>query len=119
MQEKLDLEKFAKLLRAERQRLEVEHHARVQESTDLGSELADYDNHPADAASDTYERTKEYALEENFREMVEQIDEALRKIGDGTYGKCDRCGEAITLNRLKAIPYATLCIVCQEKLEGR
>jgi len=118
MTKKLDVEKFRKLLLKERERLELELRAAT---ADAGShlELSDYDNHPADAASETYERTKDYALEENFREIIERIDEALRKVDDQTYGTCDRCGDPINPERLKAIPYATLCIGCQETVERR
>ncbi|MCX8053807.1 MAG: TraR/DksA C4-type zinc finger protein, partial [Armatimonadetes bacterium] len=90
-----------------------------QEDVESGLELSDYDNHPADAASETFERTRNYALDENFREILEAIDEALRKIEDGTYGICDRCSQPINIERLKAIPYATLCIQCQETIERR
>lgn len=119
MAEKLDVEKFRKTLLRERERLERERHAGAQADGGPGAELSDYDNHPADAASETYERTKNYALDENYRDMIERIDEALRKINGGTYGLCDRCGEPINIERLKAIPYATLCIDCQESLERR
>lgn len=119
MNKKLDLGKFRKLLLAERERILQEHRAVAAGNSTAGYELADYDNHPADAASDTYERTKDYAIEENFREIVERIDEALRKIEDESYGVCDRCGEPIHPDRLRAIPYATMCIDCQEIIERR
>jgi len=119
MGKKLDVDKFRKLLQKERDRLVRERHATVQEEVESGLELSDYDNHPADAASETFERTKNYALDENFREIIESIDEALRKIEDGTYGTCDRCSRSINLERLRAIPYATLCIQCQETIERR
>ena len=119
MTQKLDVDKFRKMLLDERKRLEKELHANAETEADRGSELSDYDNHPADAASETYERTKRYALDENFREIIERIDDALRKIEQHSYGLCDRCGEPINVERLKAIPYATLCIECQETLETR
>ena len=120
MTSKLDLEKFKKLLLAERERLESERRTKAEEEAELVEELADYDDHhPADAASETYERTKDHAIDENFREMVEQIDSALRKIEDGSYGLCDRCGDPINRERLSAIPSATLCIECQETIERR
>jgi DnaK suppressor protein len=118
MNKKLDLDKYKRLLLEERERLEHERRVKAEEDAQLVEELADYDDHhPADAASETYERTKDYAIDENFREMVDQIDEALRKIDDGTYGLCDRCGEPINRERLKAIPYATMCIGCQGTIE--
>lgn len=119
MAKKLDTEKYRKMLLDERKRLERERHANTLDEADRGSELSNYDNHPADAASETYERTKNHALDENFREIMERIDDALRKIDGDSYGLCDRCGEPINPERLKAIPYATLCIECQEILERR
>lgn len=119
MKKELDVGKFRKLLENERNRLVRERHVTSQEEVESGLELSDYDNHPADAASETFERTKNYALDENFKEIIESIDEALRKIEDGTYGICDRCSAPINAERLKAIPYATLCIHCQETIERR
>lgn len=120
MSKSLDLQKYRKLLLAEKQRLEEEHHAATRDIAERGGDLSDYDDHhPADAASETFERTKDYALDENYRDMLERIAEALRKIDDGTYGICDRCGAPISPERLKAIPYATLCIECQEIMERR
>lgn len=117
MSGKLDLEKFRKALLRERQRLIKERHGNAADESGRSPELSDYDNHPADAASETYERTKNYAIDEAFKEMIERIDEALRKIDAGTYGLCDRCGRQISPERLKAIPSATFCIACQEQLE--
>lgn len=119
MATKLEVEKYKKALMAEKSRLERERHIKAQEEAEAGAELSDYDNHPADSASETYERTKNFALGENFREIIDRIEDALRKIEDGSYGQCDRCGEQIHVDRLKAIPYATFCIKCQESLERR
>lgn len=115
----LDTEKFRKLLTRERERLQQERRAAYEDGAADVGEMADYDNHPADAASETFERTKGHALDENYREIIERIDEALRKIDSGTYGVCDRCGEPIKPERLRAIPYATMCIDCQEIIERR
>lgn len=117
--EKLDLKKFRKMLLAERERLESQRRINIEDEANRLDELSDYDNHPADTASDTYERTKDFALDENFKELIDQIDEALRKIEDGSYGICDRCRIPINVERLRAIPYATFCIQCQEALERR
>ncbi|HHJ14192.1 MAG TPA: TraR/DksA family transcriptional regulator [Gammaproteobacteria bacterium] len=54
------------------------------------------------------------ALDEEARRTVQQIDQALARIRAGTYGLCERCGEPIGEERLKAIPYASLCIDCAE-----
>jgi DnaK suppressor protein len=51
------------------------------------------------------------------RETLLKIDEALRKIDEGTYGKCEDCGEDISVERLKILPFAIYCVECQEKKE--
>ncbi|OGW38777.1 MAG: hypothetical protein A2Y97_01050 [Nitrospirae bacterium RBG_13_39_12] len=51
------------------------------------------------------------------RENLHKIDEALRKLEEGTYGKCEDCGEEISQERLKIIPFAIYCIDCKEKRE--
>ena len=51
------------------------------------------------------------------RKLLYDIDEAVRKIGEGTYGICEECGEEITEKRLLVLPTATLCIDCQEQKE--
>lgn len=118
VEKKLDFEKYRKLLLAEQERLRLEHRVATADLAEHAGDLADYDDHdPADAASETYERTKDYALDENYRGMLDCIAEALRKIDDGSYGLCDRCDTPINPDRLRAIPYATLCIDCQEKVE--
>jgi len=52
------------------------------------------------------------ALDDEAREVIAKIDSALQSIEQGTYGKCTSCGEAIAENRLSAVPYADLCMVC-------
>jgi len=51
------------------------------------------------------------------RETLQKIDEALRKLNEGTYGLCEECGEPINEGRLKVMPFAIYCIDCQERLE--
>ena len=51
------------------------------------------------------------------RETLLKIDEALRKIDEGTYGKCEDCGEDISMERLKVLPFAIYCVDCQERRE--
>ena len=68
------------------------------------------DNHLADTASETYERELDEGLEEDAREQLHQIEKALKRIEDGTYGTCEICGKEIPLDRLEAVPWTTLCI---------
>ena len=76
------------------------------------------DPNPADQARESHDRELDESLEENAEQLVHEIDVALRRIGDGTYGTCARCGEPIPEERLEAVPYATLCLGCR-RLEER
>jgi RNA polymerase-binding transcription factor DksA len=73
--------------------------------------------HPADVASDLYAREELVAEEVALALQLEQIEDALRGIADGRYGKCVECGGAISVERLAARPQATRCITCQRKLD--
>ncbi len=77
------------------------------------SELSLYDNHPGDVGSEVFERSKDFALRENAMMMIGAVEDALRKLENGTYGQCDLCGREIPPQRLQAVPYATLCIRCK------
>jgi DnaK suppressor protein len=59
------------------------------------------------------ERERDLALSAQARAAIEQIDVAIGKIHDGTYGRCENCGTAIPKERLKALPYAALCVKCK------
>ena len=73
----------------------------------------------ADRASAETERSLELRTRDRQRKLVAKIDEALRRIEDGTYGYCEETGEPISLNRLDARPIATLSIEAQERHERR
>jgi RNA polymerase-binding transcription factor len=77
--------------------------------SDLTGEMA-FDEEYADAGTATFERERDLSLVNNLRDLMDRIDKALVKIEDGTYGLCDRCGKPIEKLRLKALPYANLCI---------
>jgi RNA polymerase-binding protein DksA len=83
-------------------------------SDEAGEETA-YDNHLADTATETYDRELDYTLEENSGHVLAEIDAALKRIDDGTYGVCTNKGEQIPVERLEALPWATLCIDCQRQ----
>ncbi len=67
---------------------------------------------PADMASDLAEEAIDLALEHAERERLAQVEAALRRVADGTYGTCERCGRPVGTNRLYAQPWATRCIDC-------
>jgi DnaK suppressor protein len=75
--------------------------------------LADMD----DLAADSAEESTAYHVMEIEQAELEQIDRALEAIEDGTYGTCEECSGKIGLERLKALPFATLCIDCKRELE--
>lgn len=77
--------------------------------SDLTGEMG-FDEEYADAGTATFERERDLSLVNNLRDLMDRIDKALGKIEDGTYGLCDRCGKPIEKLRLKALPYANLCI---------
>ena len=71
----------------------------------------------ADHASDTYDRELGDTLEENAGQILREVDTALARIDDGTYGVCAACGKEIPSERLDAVPYATLCVEDKRRLE--
>ena len=73
----------------------------------------------ADAGSKTYEREQEMSIVANDRDLLLQAERALARIGDGTYGVCESCGNAIGKLRLQAFPKATMCITCKEREDRR
>ncbi len=78
-----------------------------------------YGNHAADRATDTYEEEKALGLRSHFEGELLDVEDALRRIDDGTYGKCAECGREIAPERLEAMPAARLCIDCQSKVKAR
>lgn len=74
------------------------------------------DNHMADTATETYDRELDEGLEEDAREQLRQVDEALARLESGDYGTCKICGTKIPVERLEAVPWATLCIDDARKL---
>jgi RNA polymerase-binding transcription factor len=76
------------------------------------------DQHLSDHASEMVDREVDVSLEENAEQIVYEIDRAVARIDEGTYGRCERCGQEIPEERLEAVPYATLCVTCKQ-LEER
>ncbi len=85
--------------------------SRLHEESHLETtELSNYDNHPADNATDLTDQNTEMAIENHKEEEVEQIEDALQAINNGTYGVCIVCGDDIPFERLEALPFAQTCI---------
>ena len=111
---KKEVDELREKLVAERRDLQAQYDE-LEESTfssnqsDLTGEMG-FDEEYADAGTATFEREKDLSLVNNLRDLIDRIDKALVKIEDGTYGLCDRCGKPIEKPRLKALPYANLCL---------
>ena len=76
-----------------------------------------YGNHMADDATEAFDGQRSGSLQ-NAQRLLEQVRDAMERLDDGTYGKCESCGESIDPARLEALPYATLCLRCQQRLEA-
>ena len=117
----VNTERFRSLLLEERSRVErALGHLHDENPGTIEEEVEDetFDNHLGDAASVTFDRELGYSLESNSGHVLAAIDEALKRIEEGSFGTCVRCGNPIAEERLEAMPYATKCIECK-RLEGR
>lgn len=121
---KKDLVYFKKLILKRKEEV-VEQINHISEDTlkksqkDAAGDISGYTYHMADIATDTYDREFSLGLASNERKLIYEIDDAVKKIEDGTYGICEGCKNLITKTRLKAIPYARRCLKCQEKTEKK
>ena len=116
-------EKFKKLLLQEREKItgEIMHlseDALSCSQRDSSGDLSGYSIHIADVGTDTFQRDLDLGLVSKEQEILHKIDEALQMIEKGTYGKCQECGSPIKESRLRAVPFARLCISCQEEEEA-
>jgi len=111
MQVQLDLDHMQKRLRKEQKVL----HKRVEVEREKAkpSSIANPDR--ADLAYDYGYRDRRLSLLEQLEDQLTDVNKALDRIEEGTYGICTNCGEAIMHERLEALPYAELCIDCQRK----
>lgn len=90
-----------------------------QSQKDASGDISGYTYHMADVATDTYDREFSLGIASNERELIYELEDALKRIEEGTYGVCEDCKELITKTRLKALPYARLCVKCQQKREKK
>jgi RNA polymerase-binding protein DksA len=115
----IDTSKYKQLLLDERDRLkhaiDYLHEENPGSIIDETGEETSYDNHLGDTATVTYDRELDYSLEENAEQVLGEIEAALQRIENGTYGTCANCGKPIPEERLEARPWTTLCIDCARK----
>lgn len=117
-------EKYRQILMKERERLSSdmghikEDHIQKSQKDSTG-ELSGYSIHMADMSSDDYDRGVALGIFTQEQEILYLIDEALKRMDEGTFGVCEVCDKAISTKRLDAVPYATLCIQCQSDQEKK
>lgn len=121
---KKESEKFKKLLLKVREKIlfEVDHISKEtlnKSQRDASGDLSGYSFHMADMASDQYDREFSLELASGGRKVLLAIEDAFKKLEEGTFGACEICGKNISKQRLTAIPYATSCIACASKKEKR
>ena len=120
---KEQLKQFRQLLITERAKLASEIRSLAQDAAksprEASGDLSAYTVHMADMAADTYDRELSMNIVSSEQELLYQIDDALKRLDDGTFGVCQQCNQPITMSRLKAVPYASMCIACQRTKEQK
>jgi len=115
-----ELRAVGKTLEAELAQLRSEYEETMVTLNDLQQTVSDSSgDDQADAGSKTFEREHEMSLANNRLDLITQIEHALVRIADGTYGRCESCGQVIAKARLQAFPGATLCLSCKQREERR
>lgn len=120
---KEQLKTFRQLLITERAKFANEirsiAHDAARSPRDASGDLSAYTVHMADMAADTYDRELSTNMASAEQQVLYQIDDALKRLDEGAFGMCSECQRPITMSRLKAVPYASLCIDCQRKKEQK
>ncbi len=99
------------------ERVELQRQIAEIETRYSGEEKTDKRDDEGEPETITYERERDMSLLDNSRDLLDQVDRALEKIQEGTYGVCGNCGKSIEAARLKALPHASLCISCKREEE--
>ena len=86
---------------------------------DAAGDLSAYSLHMADVASDNYEREFSLSLADTEQKLLNRINSALERMDGNTFGICELCEKKIAKARLKIVPYAEMCVPCQEKQEKK
>lgn len=73
-------------------------------------ELSNLDQHPGDSGTETFEREKDMAILGTLEDQIKEVDKALVRVDDGTYGVCEKCSKPIAEERLEVVPTARYCV---------
>lgn len=95
---------------------QMEKNETINSNAEMSTELSFYDNHPSDSATEIFDKERGMAFKENEVSIIKSIDNSLKNIDKGTYGKCSICGKEINEERLEFIPYTEHCVECQKKV---
>lgn len=119
-----DLVHFRELLETSRKKIvgdltHIEKDTLNLSQRDASGDLSGYSLHMADMATDNFDREFNLGLASSEQHILNQIDEALRRIEEGRYGICEVCSKPISQKRLLAVPYARSCIKCQAEEEKK
>ena len=110
----MDPEQARELVVSERERLQTLMREREHEVSDSEtgsiSELSSMDQHQGDTGTETFEREKDFSILEQLEAEISDLDAALKKIDEGTYGTCEVCNKEIEPERLEAMPGTRTCI---------
>ncbi len=121
---RLELKKYKELLLKQRTQVggdlsHISENTLNKSARDASGDLSGYSYHMADHATDDYDRDFSLGRATSEQKQLFSIDEAMKRIEDGTYGSCLECGRQIAKKRLKALPQSELCIECQKNTENK
>jgi RNA polymerase-binding protein DksA len=85
-------------------------HLTTESETDSVSELSAHAQHQADLGTETFNRERDLSILEHIDAELSDVEHALRRLDDGTYGTCEACGQPIGVDRLEAMPAARFCV---------
>lgn len=121
--DKKDLKHYEKLLKKEKEEREA---SLIDEGMGLGislrdqtSELSSYDNHPGDMGNETYEAEKNLSFRTREKFLLGEVQAAIKKLENGTFGLCEVCHREIEKDRLDIRPYTRLCVHCENDMEQK
>jgi RNA polymerase-binding transcription factor len=109
----MELEQVQTLLEARRRQL-ADELAELTKPPEAGSNLS-FGKRIGEGTTEAVERISSTAAARSIAATLAEVDRALEKVDEGTYGRCDNCGQPVASERLEAIPFATLCVTCSAR----
>jgi DnaK suppressor protein len=118
---KAEIDKYRRLLLTLKKRIagdlsDLEEEALRPSGGEAAGNLSDVPIHPADLGTENFDEEIAVTLVDNEGRIVSEINDALARIEQGTFGKCENCHQEISRDRLRVLPYARYCIRCARQL---